>query len=64
MVSGIAPRGPTRLALPAAASPATPGGGTARVIIGNAVHMTAKVVGVVDVAGRIHPGSAVGSLRA
>ena len=37
------------LALPAAASAATPGGGTAQVTIGNDVHMTAKVVAVVDV---------------
>jgi hypothetical protein len=37
------------LAVPAAASAATPGGGTAQVTIANDVHMTAKVVAVVDV---------------
>ena len=37
------------LALPAAASAATPGGGTAQVTIANDVHLTAKVVAVVDV---------------
>src|SRR6188508_3525215 len=39
----------TCLAVPAAASAATPGGGTAQVTIANDVHMTAKVVAVVDV---------------
>ena len=37
------------LALPAAASAATPGGGTAQVTVAQAVHITAKVVAVVDV---------------
>ena len=37
------------LALPAAASAATPGGGTAQVTVGTAVHVTAKLVAVVDV---------------
>jgi hypothetical protein len=37
------------LALPAAASAATPGGGTAQVSVGTAVHVTAKLVAVVDV---------------
>jgi hypothetical protein len=37
------------LALPGAASAATPGGGTAQVTVGTAVHVTAKLVAVVDV---------------
>ena len=37
------------LALPAAASAATPGGGTAQVTIGTSVHVAAKVAAVVDV---------------
>ena len=37
------------LVLPAAASAATPGGGTAQVTVGTAVHVTAKLVAVVDV---------------
>jgi hypothetical protein len=37
------------LVLPAAASAATPGGGTAQVTVGTVVHVTAKLVAVVDV---------------
>ena len=37
------------LALPAAASAATPGGGSAQVSVGTAVHVTAKLVAVVEV---------------
>jgi hypothetical protein len=37
------------LALPAAASAATPGGGTAQVTVQPTVHVTAKLVAVVDV---------------
>ena len=37
------------LTLPAAASAATPGGGTAQVTIGTSVHVAAKVAAVVDV---------------
>ena len=37
------------IALPAAASAATPGGGTAQVTVATKVHVTAKLVAVVDV---------------